>query len=507
MAEGQAVVLDNPRDPMGILLTQQRGQQQNAIRQQQLALQQRKASDAEMNKTLAFKYEDPGERFRSWGQDAINKANQDVLGIYQNNPNADQASLKSNIMAVQGRTQKDLNYSKEINNIYNEKIQTLGQIKNIDREAAMGIMNSTIAKNSPYEVDRGILENIEQVPKIYDLNSMVAGGVADIKNQFRKTSPGEIQSSPLGLFMEITDNKMRFKDIDKTIDYVLRGDDVTDIGINQKMNGGLISDRIRWDIAEQEVAQKGGNPNDISQVMDRFKNIQYDPKYAPKVREELRGILEQLNQEDRDVKVQSMGKFKQQSFGDGLKENRLMLRDQNLKNLLNPFDANGTTPKKESQAAISRLLGGEFAGGKITGAKYEKGNMTTDPAWVNKIGVLLNRTMAGDENAGAELQQAIKEAKNHQIQRPGNKIRLTVKTGTLFGQPETLNDLPLDLTDPNAEAIINALMNSNKGEANIPLDDVNFFRNKGKQTYLDEDSDGDGFLDDDGDSDGGYLDD
>lgn len=506
MAEGQAVVLDNPKDPMGILLTQQRGQQQNAIRQQQMALQQRKASDADMNKTLAYKYEDPGERFRSWGQDAINKANQDVMSIYQSNPNADNASLKSNILAVQGRTQKDLNYAKEINNIYNEKIQTAGNIKNIDKEAFMGLMNSTIAKNSPYEVDRDILENIEQVPKIYDLNSLVAGGVADIKNQFRKVTPGEMQSSPLGLFMEVTDNKMRFKDIDKTMDYILRGDDVTDVGLNQKMNGGLIDDRIRWGIAEQEVSRAGGNPNDLGSVMNRFKQIQYDPKYAPQVRGELKGILEQLNQEDRSVKVQSMGKFKQQSFGDDLKENRLMLRDQNLKNILNPFDANGTTPKKESQAAVSRLLGGDFAGGKVTGAKYEKGNMTTDPAWVNKIGVLLNRTMAGDENAGAELQQAIREAKNHQIQRPGNKIKLTVKTGTLFGQPETLSDLPLDLTDPNAEAILNALMNGNKGEANIPLDDVMFFRNKGKQRFLDDDdSDGDGFLDEDEDS--GFLDD
>lgn len=511
MPEGQAVVLDNPRDPMAILLTGQRNQQMAAYRQQQLGLQQRKASDADMNRVLSHKYEDPGERFRAWGQETINKANQRVMDVYQNNLSADPSLIRSQIINIQGVADKELNTAKEINNIYNEKIQSLGAMKDIvDPSAAKRILNQTINKSNPFDVDRSILENIEQVPAIYDENALVASSVKGIKDQFRQTSPGEIQSSPLGLFMEIKENKMRFKDLDKTIDFILRGDDVTDIGIQQKVNGGLISDRLRYDIARDQVSSQGGDPEDVSQVMAQFRKVQYDPKYAPQVRKRLRGILEQFNQEERDVHIQSMGKFKQTSLSEDIKENRLMMRDQNLKNMLNPFEsASATKPKAEAQKAISRILGGDFGGGRITEAKYEKGNVAISPEWMRKIGEQLNAVLSSNNEADKKvLQQTIREANNHLVQKSGNKIKFSIKTGTIFGQPEEISGLTIDLSDPNAEAIVNALMNKNAGESNIPLDDVYFFRNKGKKTYLDEDDDGSGgFLDEDEESDEGYLDD
>lgn len=509
MAEGQAVVLDNPRDPMALLLMGQNQQQVAAYRQQQLGLQQRKASDADMNRVMSHKFEDPGERFRSWGQETINKANQRVMDVYQNNPNADPSMMRSQIVNIQGEADKELSTAKEINNIYNQKIQSLGSMKDIiDPGEAKRILNQTINKSNPFDVDRSILENIEQVPAVYDKNALVANSVHDIKDQFKNTTPGDIKSSPLGLFMEITDNKMRFKDIDKTIDFILRGDDVTDIGSQQKVNGGLISDRLRYDIARGQVASDGGNPEDVGQVMTQFRKIQYDPKYAPQVRKELRGILDQFNQEDRDVNVQSMGKFKQTSLNEGLKENRLMMRDQNLKNMLNPFaNVGATSPKPESQKAISRILGGDFGGGRITEAKYEKGNVSISPDWMRKIGEQLNVVLSSNTDASKkELQQTIRDASAHMVQKSGNKIKFSIKTGTIFGQPEEQSGLTIDLSDPNAEAIVNALMNKNAGESNVPLDDVYFYRNKGKKTYLDEGDDSSGgFLDDDEES--GFLDD
>lgn len=506
MSQGQAIVLDNPRDPMGLLLMGQQQKQNQLYRQQQLGLQQRKANDAEMNKVLAHKYEDPGERFRVWGQDTINKANQEVMAVYQGNPNGDPTQMRSQIMGIQGKAQKELNAAKEINNIYNEKIQSLGSMKDIiDPEEAKRILNATMNKANPFEVDRSILENIEQIPAVYDLSSIVAKSVGGIKDQLRQTSPGEIQSSPLGLFMEITENKMRFKDIDKTMDFILRGDDVTDIGTQQKVNGGMISDRIRYQIAEKELAEAGGNPEDVTQVMDRFRKIQYDPKYAPQVRRELRTILEQFNQEERDVNIQSMGKFKTESTTEALKKNRVLKRGEVLRNLLNPFESNSDAPKQESQAAISRILGGDFGGGKVTEAKFEKGAQSISQDWMGKIGEDLNRYIANnsDENKKA-LSQTLLEAKNHLVPKSGNKIKLTVKTGTVFGEPAEKIDLPIDLSNPNARAILNALMNKNSGESNIPLDDVDFYE-QNKQTT--------GFLDDDdeeevaADSDGGFLDD
>lgn len=500
MAQGQAVVLDNPRDPMGMVLMGQQQQATNRYRQQQLGLQQRKAADADMNKVLAYKYEKPEDRFREWGQNIVNSGNQEVMDIYERNPNADPISLRSQIMQVQGAHQKKLDYGITTSKIFTEKQKSLDGMKDIvDPEESKRIMNQIISVDDPYKVNRSLLENIEQVPAIYDRNALVANSVSDIKDQFRNVTPGDIQSSQLGLFMEIKENKMRFKDMDKTMDFLLRGDDVTDIGIQQKINGGLISDRIRYDIAAQEVSKSGGDAQDVTQVMDRFKQIQYDPKYAPQVRKELKSVLDQFNQEERDVDVQSMGKFKQESMNEGLKKNRLMLRDQNLKNILNPYsDPGSSKPKAESQAAISRILGGDFGGGKVTQAGFEKGQYTTSPDWTKKISEELNQALSDNsEDSKKQLQQTLREAKNHLVSKTGNKIKFNIKTGTIYGQPEETSGLTIDLSDPNAEAIVNALMNKNAGEANIPLDDVNFYRNQGKQTYLDDDDEtpDDGYLD------------
>lgn len=519
MAEGQAVVLDNPIDPMSLVL---RGQQQQAagmFRQQQLGLQKQKADTAELNKTLAYKYEKPEDRFRQWGQNTVNKANDAVFSVYQSNPNADTIALKSQITKIQGDTQKELDYGIETAKLFNEKQKSLEAMKNIlDHKEKERIMTSVISKDNPFEVDRDILENIEQVPGIYDLNAIVADSVTDIKDQYRKVSLGGIKTSPLGLFMEVQDNKMRFKDIDKTMDFLLRGDDITDIGLQQKINGGLISDRIRYDIARNEVASNGGDPQDVTQVMSRFKEIQYDPKYQPEVRKELRSILDQFNQEERDTKVQSMGKFHQESTTEELKKNRIMKRAENLNNILHPFDDKGNI-RREAQENLPRILGGDFGGGKITKAAYEKGQYTTSKEWTQKISNDLNTYLSSptDENK-KQIQQTLQDSKNHLIQKTSHNIKLAIKTGTIFGQPEgvsgisdmkaqtDITDVNLDLSDPGVRSIVNALMNKNAGEAKVLLDDVDYMqKGDAKPSYLDDDNaQQDGFLDEEDDD--GFLD-
>lgn len=481
LGQGQAQVLGPQKDPLSIYLSGERNKAANALRQQQIELANKKQQDAEVGKVLAYKYEDPGERFRVWGQDVINKANQSVMGLFQSNPDADINSLRPSILGVQGQAQKDLNLAKEINNIYDEKKQSINAISNVDKKAAESLLNSAISKNSPYEVDRDFLENIESVPAIYDLNSLVADSVSNIKDQFRGTDIGEIQKSPLGLFMEITDNKVRFKDIDATMDFLLRGDDITDLGVSQKVNGGVISDRIRWDIAKDEVARSGADANDPYTVMDRFKEIQYDKKYAPTVREKLRGILDQLNQEERDVKVQSMGRFKQTSGREQDYERSKMKREEVLMNLTNPFGRgnNLTAPTPESQRELGRLRNTDFAGGKITDARFEKGSYVYTPEDYKKINEILISSFsgkAGTPEAYKQFSNAIKEAEKRKIPSKGNQIKFTAKTGTIFGQPETLPDIPLDLNNPDAMTILNGMLNTNPNERKIYFDDL--FQNK-----------------------------
>jgi hypothetical protein len=490
-SQGQAIVLDNPRDPLAIYTSGERAKSQDAYRQQQLGMNQQRQDNTRIKDLLSYKYDKPEDRFLQWGQGLINKANNDVFSILNNNPNQDLNSLSSQIRQRQGDTQVQLDKANEISSLYKDKQASIGSLKNVDKSMAASIMNQTIAKDDPNQVDTELLQNIEQVPAIYDLNGLVSDSVSEVKNQYRTSEPGALQTSPLGQFIEITDHKLRFKDIDKTMDYILRGDDVTENGINQKINGGVISDRIRYDIARQEVADKGGDPNDVSQVMSRFKEIQYDSKYAPKVRENLKGILNQLNQEERDVKVQSMGRFKQPSAKEQDYQNSKTRREEALDALVAPFGKSGelSAPSKKSSESLGKLRGGDFLGGKVIDAKFEKGGYVLSPEYTKRI---------RDAFGTPEGYQLIQEAKNHRVpvKANGNKILFTTKTGTMFGAPETQVDIPLDLSNPDAKDVLNAMMNQNAGERKVIYDDL-YQKNSKSPQYLDDDDEEEGgFLDD-----------
>jgi hypothetical protein len=487
--QGQAVVLDNPRDPLAIYQAGEQRKAQNAYRQQQLGLNRQRIQDAQANKLLAHKYEDPGDRFKTWGQGIIYNANQATMSVLQNNPNQDMRSLQPNIYAIQGQADKDLSKAKEVSTLYDEKQKSLSSIKNVDPSMATAIMNQTIAKDSPYDVDTNMLQNIEQVPAIYDLNGLVADSVHDVKDQYKNTDVGQIQNSPLGQFIEVTDHKMRFKDMDKTMDYILRGNDMTDSGVNQKVNGGVISDRIRYDIAQKEVQAKGGDPNDVSQVMSRFKEIQYDPAYAPQVRQNLKGILTQLNQEERDVKIQSMGKFKQPSQREKDYENAKTRREEALDAVVKPFGSNGALaePSRKASESVEKLRGADFAGGKVIDAKFQRGGYAISPEWMQKLSQVVN-TPEGYET----LREAVKHLVP--VKNNGDKILFTTKTGTMFGSPETALDVPLDLSQPGAKVIMNAMMNQNKGEHKVYYDDL-YQKQSAAPQYLDDDNEDEGFLD------------
>jgi hypothetical protein len=463
--QGQAIVLDNPRDPLAIYNAGQRQQAQDAYRQQQLGLKQQQQNDNQLAKALSFKYEDPGDRFRSFTQDIVNGAMQATLNEFQNAPYGQ--VNQGNILNIKGNAQKQINYIKELNNVYDEKSKALAGMKNVDQAAATAIMNQAISKANPYEVDQDLIQNIEQVPAIYDLNSMVANSVKDVKDQYRSTDPGQIQSSPLGLFMEVTDQKLRFKDLDKTMDYILRGNDTSEEGLNQKVNGGVISDRIRYSIAQDQIAKAGGDPNDVNQVLPEFKKIQYDGAYAPQVRQKLRGILEQLNQEDRDVNIQKMGQFRQESAKERDYRNAKTARERALDSMMAPFGKNGelSAPDPLAQQSLAKTRNADFAGGKIIGAKYERGGYTIAPEWMDRLSRVINTP-----EGYATLAEAVK----HLVPVKGNanKVRFTTKTGTMFGSPETQIDVPLDLSDPAAKVILNAMMNQNPGERKVYFDDL-----------------------------------
>lgn len=495
LGQGQAQVLDNPRDPLSLYIQGQQNKGLQELRRQQMAMQQQKQKDAEIGKTLAFKYDDPGDRFKAWGQDIVNGANQATMGVFQGNPEADINSLRPNIMAIQGKAQKDLNFAKELNNVYDEKQALVNQIPNIDRARANEYLNQTIHKNSPYDVNREHLEKFEQNPGIYDLNSLVADSVNGIKNQFSQESMSGTQNSGLGLFTTIKDRKVRFKDYDETMNYLFGGDD-TDFGKANRVKGNQVYRTALYNIAAKEVAEKGGNPNDYNQVLDRFDMIKDDRNYVDKVRDQIKPILKQLDQEELGVKVQSMGKFRQATGSERDKEQARIVRRDDLDALSNPFGKNGqyTNATDRAQSALGALRGGDFMGGKILDASFKKGGYTISPEYLDKIEGALN-----SKQSAGEMAKLLGDAYKNKVPVKGNADVISFKIKTpddeinkILGKE--IDGMAFDVKEPRAKRILNALMNQNSGEEKITWGDLSNVKANNNQ-YLDEDEEETGYLD------------
>lgn len=467
---GAAQVFGSPKDPLAIYMAGRQQQAANELNRQKLALQQRKDQTGQLQKALGKKYEDPGDRFRAWARDRINQTNQSIFSLLQGNPDADLTDLTPMITEIQGQAEKDIAYTREINNIFEEKMNLAKSMDYVDQKEFQRILGSIIQKDDPYEVDRDKLENVEQIPAIYDLNSIVADSVENIKTQFSGTSTGDPINMQLGQFMEIVNNKKRFRDIEATMDFLLGGDDVTELGQQMKVNGGLISDRIRWDIAKSEVA----DPTDDDAVYDRFKEIQYDPDYRDRVRGKLRSILEQFDQSQRDVRLQSLGRHRQPSVREQEYLRARQTREADLNALVNPYKDG--KPTQQAQTALGKLRGGDFMGGTIVDARLKSGGFTLSPEFSRRLAETMERNqMVMSPGVGVmnqEVAELLKELPRHLVPKKGHKVLITTKTGTLSGEPFIETDLPLDLSDPAAKTILNAIMNKNPGERKVYYSDL-----------------------------------
>lgn len=498
IGQGQAQVLDNPRDPLSIYLSGARGNALADLRRQQMQLQQQKQRSAEVGKILNEKYQDPGERFRVWGQGIINDTNQNVMSLLDSNPDIN--AVRPNILAVQGQAQKDLNLAKELNNIYDEKQVLINQIPNVDKTKASEYLGQLIKKDTPYDVDRDQLENMEQHPGIYDVNSLVAEGVKNIKDQFQKESQeGGIQSSPLGLFTKLENRKVRFKDYDQTMDYLFGGDD-TEFGKQARVAGNQIYKTALYGIAQKETAQTGGNPNDFNEVLQRFNKIKDDRRYTDDVREAIRPILKQLDQEEMGVKIQSMGKFRQKTGSEKDKEAARDVRRRDLDSLIRPFGTHGQYKEatERAQNALGALRGGDFMGGKILDANFKKGGYTVSKEYLDKLESAIN----SGQTAG-EMAKLLGDAYKFKVPVKGNADVVNFKIKTPDDQinkilGKEIDGIAFQLNEPHSKRILNALMNQNSGEDKITWGELFNESNEpkgGTQQFLDEDEEESGYLD------------
>lgn len=495
-SRGQAVVLDNPRDPLAIYQQEQQRDATNDYRLRQLRYKQAKDQSTDINKLIPYKYHDAPDMFKQWGQDAINEAQAKTFDVLQNSPNADPIALQQQLSGPRGDAQKKLAYAIETSNLFKQADEAIKGTKGVDPIRARENLTK-LYNRDPTQIDRELLENFASMPMNLDVNGLVAESVKDIKDQYNVDSTGKPTNTMFGQIMTIENNKKRFTDIEKTMDYILGGDDVTDIGQTQSARGNQIVDGILGEMATERV----GDKNNLRAQMDEYKRLNsiFDtPPRTPEerarreqlndqVRSRLRPMLEQLDQKARGVKIQRLGNFpKEGSKTIGEEDYRDRINTINA--VKNPYNNKGELTEAAQQAA-ARLRSGKLGVQNITDVSFKKGGRVLTPEGQK---MLADAIINGDPNASNWDLKKLEQYTRKTV--PHDKAVISIKVGTMMGETSK-EAISIDLSDPGAEALLNGILTGSGNEKKILYPDLLKFKSgKGATQYLDSDEE-DGYLD------------
>lgn len=478
---GQAQVLGKQRDPLGEYVQNQRTAANQEINRSKVDIMRRKQSDTEALKMLGHKYVDPGKRFKYWGQKTINDAQQGILGLLNNNPDMDANQLRPAISQLQGSADEKLALASQLNDLYDQQLEFGKGLKYINQPRYKELVDQAISKESPEEVDQEFLANVDKLPEVYDKHAIIADSINRWKAPlFQSTDVSNLKSTPLGQYWTIKDNNFVFGRpgpngevvpgiSDEHLSYLLGGNEISPEGRNQKVIGNQLNDVYRWDIAKRQAQ----DPQNMEEVNNIFRKIQYDPAYNGQVADQLRADLENNYQRIQSrEKIQSAGKFRQASPNAKITPADYDDRRVTLDALLNPYDGTGNV-SQAAQMALNRLKTGEKIGGRpITDVVITRGGTAYTPEQMQRFG---NTLLSGGKFSEKPAKQV-----------SPNSTVVTIKTGSMFGEPVS-QPISIDLSLPGADAVLNQILNTSKGEKKILYKDLLQQQQGSDNTYLDED--------------------
>lgn len=466
-SRGQAIVLDNPRDPLAIYQGTQNQRALQDYRQQQLALHQQKQQDAETGKMLQYKYTDGPDLFKQYVAGVVADSQNKTFNILQSNPDKDSLTLKYMINQPRSEAEKKIGAAKEVSTLFENALQAantpgIDQIKYKDNLGRL-------LRQDPTTMNRDLIQNFAGLPINYDTNGMIATTMKDIKDQLNVDTQGKIQNSELGQFMTITNNKKRFKDMDKAIDFVLGGNDVTPFGQSQQAIGNKIADGLLAEIAQEQTGSQ-----DPEVVHNRFQqlNALYDKQPSTPeerlqrdrldedIRGRVRSRLEQMDQTSKGIKIEKMGSFPK--GGDAVTPEDLQDRVQTIQSILKPTKNGQFTD--EARVAVSRLRGGKLGGHPILQADLRPSGRVLTPEGQQKWEdfILNNKPLTED------LSKYTKEVTHKGV----IQVQIGTTTDPDTGKEVAGQTINIDLSNPGAESILNSILTASGSEKKIKYPDL-----------------------------------
>lgn len=467
-SRGQAIVLDNPRDPLAIYQNTQNQKALQGYRQQQLGLNQKKQQDAELGKMLQYKYEDGPDLFKQYVAGVVADSQNQTFNILQGNPDKDSLTLKYMVNQPRSEASKKIGAAKEVATLF-ENAAAAANTPGIDQIRYKENLGKLL-RQDPTTMNRDLIQNFAGLPINYDTNGMIANSVKDIKDQYNVDTQGKIQNSQLGQFMTITNNKKRFKDIDKTIDYLLGGDDVTQFGQSQQAIGNKIADGLLAEIAQEQTGSQ--DPEVVHNRFQQLNSLYDQPPRTPEerlqrnrldedIRGRMRNRLEQLDQTSKGVKIEKMGSFPK-AGANSITPDDFSDRVQTIKSILQPTKDGQFTD--EARTAVQRLRTGKLGGHPIVNADLRpSGRVLNEEGQRKWLDFIQN---------GKPLLEDLSKYTKEVTHKGVIQIQIGTTTDENTGKQIAGQTVDIDLSSPGAEAMLNSILTSSGNEKKITYPDL-----------------------------------
>lgn len=477
---GAATIFQPSVNPLTLLAQDRASRARNEANSEKLKQQQRVADQKELERFYS-NIDKPSQFQLQKSVEERDNIRKKGIQTAISDPTASIGQMKVNSMKDISEYNRRNARRNEIQNVIKNNL-ALSKQNDLDDDF-VNLQHTWLMKKDVDESDPAAVAGIIDHPRAFKANEGIVDTAQDIKNQLLTSTDGQVKASDYGFEFDNNLQKYRFKVyptgprkgeiVDEVVEYVLDND--------------KISDRLRWDIAAEEVM--GGNfnledlsPEQLQEIDDRFEQIQFsnDPSVIFPLYDKVRSSLDQMQTSE----IRNKKNFKAFSSSERSKKQDIPLRRVTVQNIMNAVTSGGDVNDIGAKA-VQELVGGKVGSYPITSA--EVGSDRGDHSFITeKDKNAYQQRLEHAFGDNPELLSYLKKA-YPLVGKPALKFK--VRTTTIEGLPQETT-VYVDLSKKGVDRELNTILNSVQGNNKIPNEEL--FEDENTPGYLDED---DGYLD------------
>lgn len=330
-------VLANGANPLQIYLNQKAYAQRNQYNQDRLAYQAQQAREKGFNDLMKMDLTKPGSFQRENSIQEENDYRKKIVDAYYKDPTISPSEMRFNTANDRAEVERKRAKRMEIGDTIKNVTDVARKDKNIDPTALANVVmrehtdynpeNGNLTPKQVDEIDKEKIAESVNHPSVYKADSAIIDFANSLKGGISEGRVSPEFATALGTAREGIFGKMKFYQTD-TNGQPLRDEKGNLVpGISQnlidyvKEANPKIEQKYLWDIAKQQHAAAGGNPDDLQGIDKIYESIAHNPdqkeKFQPLIDQRIKQALGVHQKLENVTRIQRTGTFQKRSNNSG----------------------------------------------------------------------------------------------------------------------------------------------------------------------------------------------